>query len=210
MGLRCKHCRALFARVCRAATARGAVLLLPPVAAVVSPARRRRSMRRPEMIQSQSRVAEEVVAAAAHSGGESARFVSLARGSDAAAAAHGGGEQSDTMHFNRMAFDHLSAGEGEGGAASIDIREEGDDAARPRDGLPDDDGAAARSGRRKRKRKRKRTIHGFDYTTCYGEVYMNYEKNYFIINRASSKALLVGVASTLKGRRQCAQYCRQS
>jgi hypothetical protein len=85
-------------------------------------------------------------AAAAHSGGESARFVSLARGSDAAAAAHGGGEQSDTMHFNRMAFGRLSAGEGEGGAASIDIREEGDDAARPRDGLPDDDGAAARSG----------------------------------------------------------------
>ena len=74
-------------------------------------------------------------AAAAHSGGESARFVSLARGSDAAAAAHGGGEQSDTMHFNRMAFGRLSAGEGEGGAASIDIREEGDDAARPRDGF---------------------------------------------------------------------------
>jgi hypothetical protein len=95
--------------------------------------------------------------AAAHSGGEqsdvvggAARFVSLALGSDGggAAAAHGGGEQSDTMHFNRMAFDHLSAGAGGGGGGGggIDSREEGGDAARSRDGLPDDDGAADRSG----------------------------------------------------------------
>jgi hypothetical protein len=54
-------------------------------------------------------------------GAGDAGFVSLATGSGAAAAAHGGREQSDTMHFNRMAFGHLSAGdlEGGGGGASI-------------------------------------------------------------------------------------------
>jgi hypothetical protein len=52
------------------------------------------------------------------------------------------------MHFNRMAFDHLSAGAGGGGGGGggIDSREESGDAARSRDGLPDDDDAADRSG----------------------------------------------------------------
>ena len=67
-------------------------------------------------------------------------------GGGGGAAANSGGERSDTMQFNRMVFDRLSAGAGGGGDDGISIREEGGDAARPRDGLPNNDGAAERSG----------------------------------------------------------------
>ena len=79
------------------------------------------------------------------------RLISLAIGGGGGGAAHSGGEQSDTMHFNRMAFGHLSAG------AGIDSREEGGDAARPRDRLPDDDGAADRSGEEEEEEEEDRT-----------------------------------------------------